>query len=72
MTRSELYELACDLWGDKAAVVQFGDRYVVGRWVKLRQNVGGLVLATSSSGVEVMGEGSSWEEAARAAKLQKV
>lgn len=64
MTANEAYDKACSLWGDGVAWEVEG-RFIVGRWIHMCEAQGPehLVLQSTSKAVEVLGEGSSWEEA---------
>ncbi len=74
MNRIALYEAACAKLGADAAVLQLGDRFIIGRWVKLSVNHKNVILpcARWMRGIEVIGEGASWPEAAHAADLTLV
>lgn len=67
-SREDVYDAAAERWGDKAAVVNWGDRFIIGRWVRLNVAIGD-VCERHGHGIEVLGEGSSWMEAARRAGL---
>ena len=67
LTRSEAYDLACE-YIESPAVIEWGDRCIIGRWISIEHNIGGLILKTETKGVEVLGDGNSWDEAALKAK----
>ena len=71
MRREDVYDVAVEKWGDKTAVVQWGDRFIIGRWIKLNVAISNVILHSKKygKGVEVMGEGESWEEAMKSAGL---
>jgi len=70
LDRFDVYDLLLASGVVEPAVVVFDSLHVVGHWVNLatitRQK---RILVSKSKGVEVLGQGSSWEEALRAAGI---
>ena len=77
MKPEQLYDLALARGIANPAVIQLGDRFVVGQWVSVamlsdslpRSLQGPWVLRTDTKGVKVIGEGDSWLAAGVAAGL---
>lgn len=73
MTKEEAYDLCVAAWGAGAAVVVWGETYVVGAWVpvgELKGHGGGVPVSHARKrgklpalAVEARGTGASWEEA---------
>lgn len=70
VTSWEVYDLAIARRWKEPAILRLGDRCVIGEWTPLAEiDPNDLICATRSRGILVRGEGSTWEEAARAAGL---
>ncbi len=68
MTREEAYDFLVSAGYKDPAVVFFGgDRYVLGQWLPLGQCKDGDILKTEERGVRVLGQGTCWTTAMRAA-----
>ena len=72
--RTVIYDALLARGEKEPAVVRWGDRMIVGRWVavlRIRQDADTRthVLRSSTRAIEVIGEGSTWHEAAVAAGL---
>lgn len=68
MTAEEAYDFLVSVGYKDAAVVKLAeDRFVLGQWLPLAQLKKGSILQAKEKGIQVLGEGSCWLTAMRAA-----
>ena len=72
--RSLIYDRLIARGEKDAAVVQWGDRMIIGRWVPIARvrsdsTTREFVFRSAIRAIEVIAEGATWEEAAQAANL---
>lgn len=68
MTKEEAYDFLVSAGYKEPAVAVFGgDRFILGQWLPIGQCKDGDILKTEARGVRVLGEGSCWVTAMRAA-----
>jgi hypothetical protein len=83
VTRIQAYDLLAQTTvGAEAATLELGDRKILGRFVTFaapqrrairgsRYRTNDIVMPTKAGGIEVLGAGSTWEEALEAAKVPR-
>lgn len=71
LTQAEIYDWLIKNNVAEPAVLQMGDRFVVGRWVDMNEKVpNGYILRSGRLAVVVLGEGDTLEAAHEAAKAR--
>ncbi len=71
MTQAEIYGWLMTKNIAEPAVLQMGDRFVVGRWESISEKLpSGYMLRSGRVAVYVLGEGSTWIEAYEAARIR--
>lgn len=71
MTQEQIFDWLVTKSVAEPAVLQMGDRFIVGRWETMSVKVpNGYILRTGRVAVHVLGEGATWTEAYEAAKAR--
>lgn len=74
MTQTDLYDWLLRMGVREPAVIMLGGRCVCGRWETIGETTlpsGGYVLRTGRVGINVLGEGETWD-AAHVAAMRKL